>query len=60
MISIVQAIDYLEFKNRLSKTSLIVYKEIRKIVPKFESDHIKYKEIAGVKDYLLERRLDLL
>ena len=60
MISIVQAIDYLQFKNRLSKSSSAVYKEIRKIVPKFEQDHIKYKEIAGVKDYLLEKRLDLL
>jgi histidine ammonia-lyase len=55
MLSIVQAIDYLKVSNRLSSKTGNVYSEIRKIVPRFEDDAIKYLEIKKIKDYICSR-----
>ena len=48
MISILQAIDYLEIKNRLSSYSRSKYEDLRQIVPKFTEDTIKYKDIHNI------------
>jgi histidine ammonia-lyase len=55
MLSIVQAIDYLKISDRLSSQTLNAYSEIRKIVPRFEDDAIKYLEIKKIKDYIYTR-----
>ncbi len=52
MMSLVQAIDYLGFENRMSSQTRHAYAEIRKIVPRFAEDTVKYLEINAIKEYL--------
>jgi histidine ammonia-lyase len=56
MISILQAIDYLEIKERLSSYSLSKYLDLRQIVPKFTEDSIKYKDIQNIEQYIMENK----
>lgn len=51
MMTILQAIDYLECVPRLSSETLNVYTEIRKIFPKFIEDAPKYKDLEKIKQY---------
>jgi len=51
-MSILQAVDYLDCKEKLSKTTGGVYDELRKIFPTFVDDHPKYKVLQKVKAYL--------
>jgi histidine ammonia-lyase len=52
LMTILQAIDYLECHDRLSTVSMALYDKVRKIFPKFIGDQPKYKEIARVRDFL--------
>jgi histidine ammonia-lyase len=52
LITILQAIDYLECQDRLSTISRSLYDKARKITPKFIEDQPRYKEMAKVKEYL--------
>ncbi len=52
LMTILQAIDYLECQDRLSSISKTVYDKVREIFPKFIEDQPKYKEMALVKEYL--------
>jgi histidine ammonia-lyase len=51
MMTVLQAIDYLECVPRLSSKTLTVYTEIRKIFPKFIEDKPKYKDLEKIKKY---------
>jgi histidine ammonia-lyase len=52
MVAVLQAIDFLECTPKLSSYTLQVYKEVRKIFPKFIEDKPMYKELKQVKSYL--------
>ncbi|MGZ3874012.1 MAG: HAL/PAL/TAL family ammonia-lyase [Mucilaginibacter sp.] len=52
LMTILQAIDYLECADRLSTISRSIYDEVRQIFPKFIADAPKYKDLARVKDFL--------
>src|ERR1700749_3423376 len=52
LMTILQAIDYLECQGRLSSVSRSLYDQVREIFPKFIEDQPRYKEMAKVKDYL--------
>ncbi|MFI5139607.1 MAG: histidine ammonia-lyase [Sphingobacteriales bacterium] len=52
LMTILQAIDYLECRDRLSKISGSLYDEARAIFPKFIEDQPKYKDLARVKEFL--------
>ncbi|GAC1312992.1 MAG: aromatic amino acid ammonia-lyase [Mucilaginibacter sp.] len=52
LMTILQAIDYLECQDRLSTTSRRVYDQVRAIFPKFIQDEPKYKDLARVKIFL--------
>jgi histidine ammonia-lyase len=56
MITILQAIDYMKFKPKLSAYSRKKFEDLRKIVPKFTEDTTKYKEIQQIIGYLLENK----
>jgi histidine ammonia-lyase len=56
MIAILQAIDFLEIKDRLSSYSLSKYLDLRQIVPKFTEDTIKYKDIQNIEQYIMENK----
>jgi histidine ammonia-lyase len=52
LMTIVQAVDYLECQERLSPQTLELYTEIRKIFPKFIEDQPHYKVMEKVRVYL--------
>ena len=52
LMTILQAIDYLECKDKLSTASRSVFVVVRQIFPKFVEDAPKYKDLARIKDFL--------
>jgi histidine ammonia-lyase len=52
MVTVLQAIDYLECTPRLSTYTQQVYRDVRKIFPMFIEDKPMYKELKQVKNYL--------
>jgi histidine ammonia-lyase len=53
LITIVQAIDYLEQKDSVSSVTRKMYDEIRMIIPTFKEDQVLYPFVQKVKDYLI-------
>ncbi len=51
MMTVLQAVDYLECEPRLSPQTKAVYNEIRKIFPKFIEDAPKYKDLERIKTH---------
>lgn len=51
-ITVVQAIDYLGYKDQVSTATRELYDEIRKIIPEFSSDMVMYPYMEKVKNYL--------
>ena len=56
MITILQAIDYMKFKTKLSAYSRKKFEDLRMIVPKFTDDTTKYQEIQQIAGYILENK----
>ncbi len=52
LISLLQAIDYLEFSEKLSPATKTVYSTLRKIVPMFKDDSPKFNEIRRIQKYI--------
>lgn len=52
MITIVQAIDALAYKDKISATTLAWYNDVRAILPVFSEDVVMYPYLQQVKDYL--------
>jgi histidine ammonia-lyase len=59
LMTIIQSIDYLNIVPRLSSFTREKYHQLRTIVPRFEEDTIKYKEIKRIKDYLCSQFISL-
>ncbi|MBA5247243.1 aromatic amino acid lyase [Marnyiella aurantia] len=53
VITIVQAIEYLEFKDRVSSSTRKLYDEVREIVPAFKEDLVMYPFVEKIKNYLI-------
>ncbi len=53
IITIVQAIDYLEQKDKISSVTKKMYDDIRALVPEFKEDQVMYPFVQKVKDYLI-------
>jgi histidine ammonia-lyase len=53
LITIVQAIDYLEQNGKISSVTKKMYDDVRAIIPVFKDDQIMYPFVQKVKDYLL-------
>lgn len=51
-ITIIQAIEYLDFQDKISSSTKELYDEIRKIIPAFSSDMVMYPYLEEVKKYL--------
>ncbi len=51
-ITIVQAIEYLGFQDKISSATKELYDEIRKIIPAFSDDMVMYPYLEEVKKYL--------
>ncbi|MNK18824.1 Tyrosine 2,3-aminomutase [compost metagenome] len=52
LITIVQAIEFLECQNEISSNTKKLYDEVRAIVPAFKEDLIMYPFVEKVKEYL--------
>lgn len=53
LITIVQAIDALEQKDKISSVTKKMYDDVRAIVPEFKEDQVMYPFVQKVKDYLI-------
>jgi histidine ammonia-lyase len=53
MITIIQAIEYLDAKDKVSSKTRKIYDDIRKIVPVFKEDVVMYPYVNKVKDFLI-------
>jgi histidine ammonia-lyase len=53
IITIVQAIDYLEQKDKISSVTKKMYDEVRAIIPQFKQDQVMYPFVQKVKNYLI-------
>jgi len=54
MITIVQAISYLKFEDRVSSTTKKMYDSVRELVPAFSEDPIMYPYVSEVKHLIME------
>ena len=53
LITIVQAIDFLEQKDQISSVTKKMYNDVRAIIPTFKEDQVMYPFVQKVKDYLI-------
>lgn len=53
LITIVQAIEYLDVKDKVSSKTNKMFDDVRAIVPKFTEDVIMYPYVNAVKDFLI-------
>ena len=53
LITIVQAIDYLDQKDKIASVTRKVYDEIRAIIPEFKEDQVMYPFVQQVKNHLI-------
>ncbi|MDR3026653.1 aromatic amino acid ammonia-lyase [Chryseobacterium sp.] len=51
-ITIIQAVEYLGFQDKVSSSTKKLYDEIRKIIPAFSDDMVMYPYLEEVKKYL--------
>ena len=56
MITIVQAIEYLEMKDKVSSKTRAMYDAVRKIVPPFKEDPVMYPYVNEVKNYIINHQ----
>lgn len=54
VMTMLQAVDYLNCHEKLSSFSHRIYSEVRAIFPKFIEDSPKYKDAKNIKEYLLQ------
>ncbi len=59
MIALTQAVDYLGIEDKLSEKTANVYRQIRKLVPRFVEDTPKYKEIEVVREFLYNNKVEI-
>jgi histidine ammonia-lyase len=53
MITIVQAIDYLNQKDKISSVTRKWYDDVRNVIPQFKEDQVMYPFVQKVKDHLI-------
>ena len=56
LITIVQAIEYLEYQDKVSSKTKTLFDAIRKIVPVFKEDVVMYPYVNAVKEYLMNKQ----
>ncbi len=56
MITVVQAIEYLQLQDKVSSKTKTMYDAVRNIVPPFKEDVIMYPFVNAVKDYIINHQ----
>ena len=54
MVTIVQAIDFLAVRDKVSSRSRKIHDDIREIFPTFKEDEPMHEKLAMVKDFLMK------
>lgn len=57
LITLIQAVDYLKYQERLSGFSRHIYNKLREIVPAFAEDSTKSKDIKAIRKFMQNFRL---
>jgi histidine ammonia-lyase len=60
LMSLMQAIDYMDISSKLSSETGKVYHEIRSVFPRFKDDYPLYSDIRKVNSYLIENQKYIL
>ncbi len=60
LLSVIQAVDYLNVENKLSTESRKYYAEVRNLVPKFSEDEIIYPKLEKIRNFLKNSDIDYL
>jgi len=55
LLSLLQAVDYLECEKKLATKTRKIYQALRPIVPKFIDDAPKYKDVQNLKSFIKEK-----
>lgn len=58
-MSLMQAIDYAKCQDKMAPFTRSIYEKIRKVFPVFVEDSAKYKEIATVRDFLMNNKIEI-
>ena len=56
MITVVQAIEYLDVKDKVSSKTRKMYDAVRNIVPPFKTDKVMYPYVNEVKNYIINHQ----
>lgn len=56
LITIVQAIEYLDAKDKVSSKTRKIYDDVRKIVPIFKDDVIMYPLVNNIKEFIMNHK----
>ena len=59
LMTLLQAVDYLECQQKLAPKTLALYNEVRAILPKFIEDSPKYKDMERIKVFLAANKADI-
>lgn len=59
LLSLIQAVDYLKFAGSLSSFTKNIYSELRKIVPRFEEDTVKNKDVTNILNFIKSNQINL-
>jgi histidine ammonia-lyase len=59
LMTLLQAVDYLECQQKMAPKTLALYKEVRAILPKFIEDSPKYKDMERIKVFLATNKPDI-
>jgi histidine ammonia-lyase len=60
ILSLVQAIDYLNISDKLSSKNQEIYNEVRKIVPSFKDDSVMYQRLSKLNEYMKSKEQQLI
>ena len=58
LITITQAIEYLDVEDKVSIKTLKLFKDIRNLVPAFKEDIIMYPYVKSVKDFIINNEFN--
>jgi len=54
-MALIQAVDFLNIREKMSPNTSFVYDELRKVVPVFKEDSPKDEAVRTMKEYILNK-----
>ncbi len=60
ILSLIQAIEYLNIQEKLSEKNHEIYNEVRAIVPSFKDDNVMYQRLSKLNEYMKSKEQHLI